>query len=503
MAGYLKYNWSYETLPVKAMRHARKQFETRSPAHYGLKEKARVYFYNALSELDQPGEWYFDKKGRYLIVLLPRQQADAGQSHNRQAKRGKSSTWDKRSPTSPLMISIAPHLLELHQTQNIKFRHIAFEQARGTAIEVHGGQNTVFDECLIRNTGGAAIAFTGGRHNGIRRSTIYDTGAGGVLLEGGNRKTLTPAGLYALNNHITRYARLSRTYRPAISLRGVGNRAAGNYIANAPHMAIFLAGNDHLIERNEITRTVLETGDAGAIYTGRDWTARGTLLRHNFLHDIRGQNSLPNGKKLESKGIYLDDMTSGIKVEGNVFLDVQQPVFIGGGRDNEVRSNIFVRSPPGVYMDGRGKTWDSRSIDNPESELRQALTQMPYTSPLWQQAYPGLANILEDDPASPKNNVLDNNLFLQQDIYLLEPEVEIGLQKIGANYDARQVTVRGSPYIGTFVKQMEKAEDFLSIEHKRFTRRLSSPIPFGVMDRKNRAGWRYAQTRSRLATSQN
>jgi hypothetical protein len=102
-------------------------------------------------------------------------------------------------------------------------------------------------------------------------------------------------------------------YHPGISLTGVGNRAANNLIHSAPHMAIYFSGNEHVIEYNEIHHVSFESNDAGAIYAGRDWTMRGNVIRHNYLHDITG---------FENRGcvgVYLDDMFASAAIYGNVF----------------------------------------------------------------------------------------------------------------------------------------------------------------------------------------
>ncbi len=169
-------------------------------------------------------------------------------------------------------------------------------------------------------------------------------GAGGISLNGGNRNTLAAAGHAAVNNHICQYAYWERVYRPGIELTGVGNRAAHNLIHNAPHMGMGFSGNDHVIEFNEIHSVLLETRDAGVIYTGRNWTMRGNVLRHNFLHHV------PKGWRM---GIYLDDSFSSASIIGNVFYRVPAAAFIGGGRDNRVENNIFVDCEPAVHVDAR------------------------------------------------------------------------------------------------------------------------------------------------------
>ena len=61
-------------------------------------------------------------------------------------------------------------------------------------------------------------------------------------------------------------------------------------------------------------RWTLEANDAGAIYTGRDWGYRGTIIRHNIIRDLA---SIFGG----SHGVYLDDAVSGMIVVGNHVID--------------------------------------------------------------------------------------------------------------------------------------------------------------------------------------
>ena len=190
-------------------------------------------------------------------------------------------------------------------------------------------------------------------------------------------------------------------YTPAISLVGVGNRAAHNLIHDAPHMAIGFSGNDHRIEFNEIHNVCLESNDAGAIYAGRDWTMRGTIIRHNYLHDITG---------FEGRGcvgVYLDDMFCGTEISGNVFSRVTRAAFIGGGRDCRVENNIFVDCRPALHIDARAMGWAGYHVD---TTMTERLKAMPYKSELWAKRYPQLVTILEDEPAAPKGNVVARNI---------------------------------------------------------------------------------------------
>ena len=195
-------------------------------------------------------------------------------------------------------------------------------------------------------------------------------------------------------------------YTPGISLNGVGNRATHNLIDNAPHQAIGFGGNNHLIEFNEIHSVCYESNDAGAIYSGRDWTMRGTVIRYNYLHDITG---------FEGRGcvgVYLDDMYCGTEIVGNVFYRVTSAAFIGGGRDCLIENNIFVECQPAVHIDARALGWASAGADGwvKEGKEKSTLSGIKYNQPPYSERYPRLVNILAEDPAAPRGNVVARNI---------------------------------------------------------------------------------------------
>jgi hypothetical protein len=59
---------------------------------------------------------------------------------------------------------------------------------------------------------------------------------------------------------------------PPIRFDGVGTNVSHNHMHDTPHNVITFTGNNHNIEYNRIHDAVQDTGDAGAIYTGKDWT---------------------------------------------------------------------------------------------------------------------------------------------------------------------------------------------------------------------------------------
>jgi hypothetical protein len=196
-------------------------------------------------------------------------------------------------------------------------------------------------------------------------------------------------------------------YRPGVFLSGVGLRASHNLIHDAPHSAILFGGNDHVIEYNEIHNVCRESHDCGAIYAGRSWTLRGHVIRFNYLHHLCGKDGGP------CNGIYLDDLFSSAAVQSNVFFQVLRPVFIGGGRDNVIENNVFVDCPKALHVDARALGWCGPHADGRIKEAREKGTigGVHYREPPFSERYPQLARILDEDPKSPRGNVVRRNVF--------------------------------------------------------------------------------------------
>lgn len=454
--GNFRWHWNYETKRIARVLPPKQSIELETPPQFGFgSDPVRVFVSHTLSELDTPGEWYRHQNTGTLIV------------------------WPRGGARPEIEVSVAPHLIELRDATHVRIENLTLERVRGSAVTVRGGAHVAISGVKIRHTGGVAVRFDGARDSGIENCDINGTGEGGVRLAGGDRPSLTRADLYVRNCRIEDFSRLGRMYRPAIHLEGVGNIAHGNYISDAPHTAIWFAGNDHLIELNEITRVLTDTTDAGAVDTGRDWTARGTIIRNNFLHDLRGSRG-----GYEVKGIYLDDFTSGVMVEGNVFLRVEQPMFIGGGRDNTVRGNLMIGSEPGIHIDGRGLTWNGELVWNTDRELRTRLDAMPIASSHWAKRYPELTNILADEPARAKRNRVEGNLFVSGVPYRIYPEVELSEQDLQAPLTPSALGIAEPADLASRIGKLQRARDIPSVLGNDLLRAGGlAPLPFSKMDR--------------------
>jgi hypothetical protein len=221
--------------------------------------------------------------------------------------------------------------------------------------------------------------------------------------------TLKPGNLVAEDNRIWAYSRWCRTYRPAISVSGVGNRASHNEIHDAPHQAIFVSGNDHVIEYNDISNVCTETGDAGAVYMGRDTTMRGDVIQFNRFSKLSPKVNT-EGNFTEVMGVYLDDCWAGTTIFGNIFDMRGTAIMLGGGRDNTIANNVFLNCNPAVHFDARGKGWAAKYFAS--WEFSQKIAAVNPSQPPYSTRYPKLANIQSVDYAFPAGNAIDSNVSL-------------------------------------------------------------------------------------------
>jgi hypothetical protein len=382
--GYWTYDWADTYVKIKSIDTAAREIVTSEPhGTYGYTKGKRYYALNILEELDEPGEWYLDRKTGILYFWPP----------------------EPLNKAKAFVSILQEPAISLKDISHVTVRGLTIEFVRGTAIEVTGGNDNAVVDCCLRNVGNLGVTINGGARNGVQGCEIYQTGDGGISLAGGDRKTLTPAKNYACDNHIHHYSRSCRTYRPAIGISGVGNRAAHNLIHDGPHTAMLFGGNDHVLEFNEVHNVCHETGDVGAFYTGRDWTTRGTVIRYNYFHDIHGPYT--HG----AMAVYLDDAASGTTIFGNVFYKASRAAFIGGGRDNIVENNIFVECEPAVHIDARGLGWAKEYIAKGGGwHMYEKLKAVNFDKPPYSEHYPRLAQILEDDPAVPEGNVVVRNI---------------------------------------------------------------------------------------------
>ncbi len=334
--GYWFWDWYEEYQTVKALEVAERTFTLATPySQYGYREGQRYYAVNVLRELDEPGEWYLDRRtGR--IYWLPPAAAD-------------------RAGAEIVLSRFDKPFIEMQDAAHVIVRGFTFENGRGDGLRVTGGSNVLIAGCTVRRFGGDGIVVQGGRQHGVFGCLLETLGCGATRVAGGDRSALAPGGHFVENCVVADISRLKRTYTPAVHLDGCGNRVAHNRFERMPSSALRVEGNDHVIELNHIRDVVQESDDQGGIDMFGNPLYRGVVIRWNRWSDIRG------GTHNGAAGVRLDDMISGVTVQGNLFERCGAVIFGGvqihGGKENLIDGNVFIDCFAGIsfsrWGDGR------------------------------------------------------------------------------------------------------------------------------------------------------
>lgn len=377
--GYWYYDWADHYERIVSIDPAHHLIDTAAPnPAYNYRAGQRWRVVNVLVELDEPGEWYLDRAVGMLYFWPP----------------------SKISSGVAEVSLLDEPLVSIEGASYVVFHDIDFELTRADGIVIDGGNHDRIEHCSIANIGNTGVVIRGGTGDAVEDSEIRETGDGGIVLDGGDRKSLTAAAHMAARNHIHDYARWSRTYTPGINVSGVGSRVIGNTIDHAPHFAIWVHGNEHVIEGNDIHTVAMETADASAYYIGADTTERGNTVRGNYFHNL-GVGDI--------NAVYLDDESSGSFVMGNVIRGAARGVKIGGGNDNVLEKNKFVDDGIGIHFDARGMGWQKAYFDGTNPALLNRLKAMPYREEPWRSRYPQLSGFLDQTPGLPTGNVVHDN----------------------------------------------------------------------------------------------
>jgi hypothetical protein len=390
LQGYWCFDWAIESIKVATIDPDKHQITLAKQHGYGIGSgnpgPRRYFAFNLIEELDQPGEYYLDRETGTLYFWPP--SPPAGQR--------------------VVLSTLTGPVIALDNVANVTLRGFTIETCAGDGIHITGGHNDNVAGCMLRNTGLNAVVVDGGDHHKVASCDIYDTGTGGIVISGGDRKTLTPCGHEVYNNHIYNVSRRQRTHAYQLHVGGVGVHVTHNLLHDAPHQAIGLDGNDHVIEFNEIHHTGMETDDCGSFYMGRNPSDRGTVIRYNFWHDIG--STLSHG----SCAVYFDDGDGGQTVFGNVFYRAAGgnfgAVFLHGGHDNVVDNNLFIDCKKAIghvpWDDALWQKW----LDEPLWQGR-LLNEVDITKPPYTERYPELAGFM-DSAKRPRLNHAANNVVV-------------------------------------------------------------------------------------------
>lgn len=404
------HDWSTTRVGIKQLEHDKGRLTTEAPVgpaanHYRIdhfEKHPRYYVENALSMLDEPGEWYLDvQTGKLYYKPFPGEVI--GQTII-EAPYAKSLLEVKGKPDQPV--------------RNLHFVGLGFEYCRWD-IPKHGyagsqacfhenrdaainkdGQDrnilrhfvpaavtfTMVEDCSIRSCrfermGGVGVELGMRSHrNRFEGNIIRDVSGNGLML-GEDRTRRVDGKLWhdaapnqtatanVVRNNLIEH--IGKQFYGSVGIwAGITreSRIEHNVVRHTPYTGISIgwiwnpkptSARDNILSHNHIHHVMQKLSDGGGIYTlGRQ---PGSILRGNHVHDVP-----VNIGRAESNGFFMDEGSTDMLVEDNVFYRIaKSPLRFHRATVNLVRNNVLVCKPgqPGIRYNAT-KPEDIKKVDN-------------------------------------------------------------------------------------------------------------------------------------------
>ena len=409
MNGFWCHDWANETLKIGSIDKEKKQITAAAIHTYGIGNsskwhtaKRRYYVFNLLEELDSPGEWYVDRENSVLYF------------------------YPLGDGLKEVVLSVQKKpLIQILKANNIRLEGLTFQYSTGKAVSIDACENVVLENLRVSSLTTDGISVSGGKNCGLNHCEVSGVGGTCVSVSGGDRKSLTACSHFVTNSRLHHSGRLQRTQGKCLSFNGVGIHVAHNLIYDSPYIAVVYGGNENIFEYNEVHSAMMESGDGGGLYTGRDWGSQGNVVRYNYFHHFgkpgvdwqKAQGLSPDyeplGENVMVMGVYLDDCDSGDTVSDNIFYRTGWSAFVGGGRYNTIRNNLFIECSSALHLDDRGLKRARPGEGTKDGwDLLAKLQAFNFQETPWKDKYPHLVNIMQDEPKLPLHNVFGGNVAI-------------------------------------------------------------------------------------------
>lgn len=389
MIGWFAYTWANEQRKIIKIDTNYLSISSDNYAERGISQNKPYYVYNMATELDSPGEYYFDKKTNYFYLYPIEGKTD-----------------DEEFLKNEVQFSLlSDDMLKFDKAEHINVERVTFENSLGNCINILDScKNIEIKGCKFENIS-YGIKMSGFNHR-IQSCDFYNVMTQCIYTSCGDRKKLIPSGTVISNNRLQNISVTSRNTAP-LFFAGCGDVISHNEISGSPHTGMSYGGNDNIVEYNEFYDCLAdEVSDAGVIYGGRNISVLGNIIRKNYFHD--NYASICN--------IYFDDGNSDVTVDSNVFENSGTGVFIHGGVSNTIKDNLCINMNYCVNSSNYANSWGIDTATQSVNSLVYHLKSFDYKSEPWTKYNAVFRHInSQESPFPMYDNVVTNNICVNSE----------------------------------------------------------------------------------------
>lgn len=262
------------------------------------------YLDNKLSELDAPGEWYFDTLTNKIYFYPP-----GGVDPNTLNIYGSCLDYGVASSQS-----------------NITIRNIAFSYQIQSAIRFSGTTNNVqilSNDLIYGLVNGIQVDGISSRYT-INGNKLTGFNGRGIVFANTTQTTIS--------DNIIKNIGLVQGYgfsgvngmTGIVLARGSNNIISVNNLDSIGYIGIRCDGSYNLVEKNIIRNCMLMLNDGGALYAYSESPSItfGTVWRHNIIDNVVGNiEGYPSGNAYFVVGIYMDHQAINMRIEKNTVMN--------------------------------------------------------------------------------------------------------------------------------------------------------------------------------------
>jgi hypothetical protein len=362
-----------------------------------------LFLEHAREFLDQPGEWYLDRKAGVVTYVgkpgedLMQRRVTAARLERLISIEGAAGKPVRGLRFRGLQFEGAEFLLPSFGYSEIQAGHYGPStqepiHVQTAALLCRYAEDCRFEQCRVSQSGGAGIAFGAGcRENAVIGCRIEDIGGNGVMvgwretgkLEPGSHGGLAsdwadpadaPQGNLIGNNLFQRCGAVSHGSVGVFVAFSEGTRIAHNLIRDMPYTGISVGyrwnttpttQKNSVVESNHIHDVMRMLADGGGIYTLG--FQPDTVLRGNLIHHVHRSAFAHGGAP--NNGMFIDEGSKGFHFDANtVFATSGAPVRFNACEEkwHTWKDNAFGNA--GLYQREEGK-------------VNQALSCIPGSEP--------------------------------------------------------------------------------------------------------------------------